>query len=929
VQFRLLGIVEAHADGEPVDLGHARQRCVLVTLLMQANRPVSVDQLVDRVWGESPPKRGRDSVYSYLSRLRTMLAGTPDVSIVRRGSGYVLVVDEATVDLHLFRHLVARARVADDDEQALSLYEQALGLWHGEAFAELDSPWLAATRTALDAERFAAELDHADLALRRGRHAELVAELSVRAGQHPLDERVAGQLMLALCRNGRQADALLHYQRIRSLLAEELGSEPGPGLAAVYRQVLTSDMEPTGPSSGTAPARSPMPRQLPSAPQSFTGRADELAVLTKTLDEQAAPGTATVAVSAVGGIGGIGKTSLVLRWTHQHVDRFPDGQLFVNLRGFDPVDPPMSPATALRGFLVGLGVDAQAVPDDVDAQAALYRGIVADKRMLIVLDNARDTAQLTPLLPGSATCTVLITSRHRLAGLAVAGARLLDLDVLSGTDARGLLATRLGDEVLAAEPDAVADLLRCCAGLPLAISIVAARAAAHPDFPLAALAAELRDATTRLDALDAGELTASLRAVFASSYRTLDDDAANLLGLLGLAPGADIGLSAVAGLVAVPTARARVLLHRLETAHLVQQHEFGRYRMHDLVRLFAIEQAQHDQAADRRTEALHRLVGYYLHTAYRGDRLLYPHRPPIDLDRPVPGCVPQALADADAAMAWFDAEHTCLLAAQRLAAERGWQREVWQLAWSLSAYHRRRGRWLDNGVMWRAALAAAEDLGDADVLAQAHKRLGGLLTRAGEHRGALEHLRRALTYTAEINDVAGQIDTHQALTLLWLTTGDAGQALTSAEDALCLAGTSGNPVWEADALNAVGMCEAELDRFPQAREHCEQALRLQRAHGNGEGEAETLDSLGYLEHRSGRHPEALDYYQQALTAYERLNFDSQRADTLERIGDTYAALGEPAKAADVWRQAMRLYEAQNRGAEADRIRQQIVALNSG
>ncbi|HVV19631.1 MAG TPA: BTAD domain-containing putative transcriptional regulator [Pseudonocardiaceae bacterium] len=913
MQFRLLGNVEAYAGGRPVDLGHARQRCVLATLLVEANRTVSVDQLVDRVWGDSPPKRGRDVVYSYLSRLRSTLAGATDVSIVRRGSGYALLIDEATVDLHRFRQLVGRARTAED---ALPLYEQALGLWHGEAFADLDTPWLAATRTALEAERFAAELDHADVALRGGRHAELVGELAVRAGRHPLDERIAGQYMLALYRNGRQADALRHYQRIRSRLADELGSDPSAGLEAVYRQVLTADAELPGPRSFTG---SPTPRQLPAAPQSFTGRADELAVLSKALDAEAS----TVAVSAIGGIGGIGKTSLVLRWAHDHLHRFPDGQLFVNLRGFDPAGAPMSPTTALRGFLVGLGVSAQSVPDDVDAQAALYRSLVADKRMLIVLDNARDTAQITPLLPGSASCTLLITSRSQLAGLAVTGARLLALDVLSDGEARGLLAARLGDETVAAEPEAVADLLRSCAGLPLAISIVAARAAAHPGFPLSALAAELRDATTRLDALDAGELTANLRAVFGSSYETLDAEAATLLGLLGLAPGPDIGLPAVASLAAVPAARARVLLHRLETAHLVQQYDIGRYRMHDLVRLYAIERARHSD------EALRRLVDFYLHTAHQGDHLLYPHRPPIDLERPVPGCVPAALADADEAMAWFDAEHACLLAAQRLAADREWHREVWQLAWSLSAYHRRRGRLHDDGVVWRAALAAAERLHDTTVLAQAHKRLGGMLARAGEHEGALEHLRQALAYTAELNDVAGQIDTHQALTVLWATMGDYQHALDSASAALDLARTSGNEVWQADALNAVGMCEAELDRFAPARAHCEEALRLQRSSGNGEGEAETLDSLGYLEHRSGNHAAALDYYRQALGVYDRLNFDYQKADTLERIGDAYASLGQPSQAADLWHQAIRMYETQNRTQAAEQLRDQVEGLTAG
>lgn len=917
MRFRLLGIVEAYAGDAPLDLGHPRQRCVLTTLLVDANRVVSVDQLVDRVWGENPPKRARDIVYSHLSRLRSTLAGAPGVSIERRGIGYALRVDEETVDLHRFRRLAARARTSRD-EDALSLYEQALGLWHGDAFADLDTPWLTMIRTAMAAERFAAELDHADLALHHGRHAELLGELAARAAEYPLDERVAGQYMLALHRSGRAADALRHYQLIRTQLANELGSDPSAELEGVYLQVLTGDAGPAARPDESVPSGSDVPRQLPAAPQWFTGRADELAVLTKALDAQASPEAATVAVSAIGGIGGIGKTWLVLRWAYEHLDRFPDGQLFVNLRGFDPADAPVSPAAALRGFLAGLGVDAQSMPDDVDAQAALYRSIVADRRMLIVLDNARDTAQVTPLVPGSPTCTLLITSRRRLAGLAITGARLLDLDVLNDTEARGLLAARLGAEAMAREPDAVADLLRCCAGLPLAISIVAARVQAHPDFPLAALAAELRDATTRLDALDAGELTANLRAVFASSHETLDDASATLLGRLGRAPGPDIGLAAVGSLAAVPTAQARVLLRQLETAHLVQRFQPGRYRMHDLIRLYAIERSGRDD-----TEALHRLVGFYLHTAHHGDRMLYPHRPPIDVARPPPGCVPQPLADVDDVMAWFDAEHPNLLAAQRLAADHGWHREVWQLAWSLSAYHRRRGRIRDDGDVWRAALHAAQELGDPDVLAQAYKRLGGTLARTGEHQRALEHLKRALAYLEDTNDIAGQIDTRQALTMVWVTMGDMPNAVDNAEAALELARASGNQVWEADALNAAGMCHAEVDHVERAREYCEAGLRLQRATGNGEGEAETLDSLGYLEHRCGRYDAALDYYQQALGVYERLDFDYQKADTLQRIGETYAALGRSADANVAWQQAIRMYETQNRTAAADDLRQQL------
>lgn len=503
VKFGLLGTTEARIDGLLVeDLGHPRQRHVLAALLIGANRPVPAKQLIDRVWAGRPPQRALGTLYSCISRLRRALApASRDVRIARQAGGYLLTVDPSAVDLHHFRRLVVRAGAAHRDERAADLLERALGLWRGEAFAAADTPWFNALRAVAHQERLAAELDLADIRLRRGDHARLLPELSARAQQHPLDERVAGQLMTALYRSGRAAEALDLYQAVRRRLADEPGIDPGPALRQLHQQVLTAApvlaTPAVRPATRSAPSPTPVPRQLPAPPLLFTGRTRELGLL----DSPFGPSTGqahSVVILAIGGVGGIGKTWLALHWAHENLERFPDGQLYVDLRGSTPLGEPVQPRTAVRGFLDALGADPATVPADPDAQAALYRGLTAGKRLLIVLDNARDTAQVAPLLPGSPTCTVIVTSRRRLAGLAVAhGARPLILDTLTDTEARRLLTRYLGTDRVAAEPEGVTALLDHCAGLPLAIGVLAARATTSPGVRLTELAAELHEEQTR------------------------------------------------------------------------------------------------------------------------------------------------------------------------------------------------------------------------------------------------------------------------------------------------------------------------------------------------------------------------------------------------------------------------------------------------
>ncbi|HEY0804948.1 MAG TPA: tetratricopeptide repeat protein, partial [Pseudonocardiaceae bacterium] len=689
----------------------------------------------------------------------------------------------------------------------------------------------------------------------------------------------------------------------------------------------------------------------PAPPRLFTGRTTELADLDKALDEQVGPGGtmvisaiggvggigntttsldagATVVISAVRGAGGIGKTALALHWAYQHLHRFPDGQLYVNLRGFDPSGHAVAASDAVRGFLIGLGVDPATLPVELDDQAARYRSLVAGKRMLIVLDNARDLDQVIPLLPGSPSCTVLVTSRRHLAGLAALyDAHLLDLDVLPEPDAHDLLARLLGPERLVAEPASVADLLAVCAGLPLAVRIVAARAEHHPTFPLAVLADELRGVSARLDGLDAGDLLVNLCAVLSWSVRTLSPQAASLFGVLGSAPGPDISLPAAAALTALPERQVRAVLRELEHVSLVQQHMPGRYRMHDLIRLYATDTADHEVGGDVREVALRRVLDFYTHTAHTADRLLDPHRQAIQLDPPGPGVRPQPLPDVPAALSWLDTEHPALLAAQHTAASHAWHPGVWQLAWVLETFHIRRGHRHDRLAVWRAALAAAPHLPDPTPRIKAHRFLGRAYAVLGRHEEGTGHLHQALALAKEHHDPDQQAHTHLGLAAAWTLRGDDRQALNHTTHALNLYRAINQPEWEADALNQVGWLTALQGEYDTAHAHCQAALTLHRQHHNPDGEASTLDSLGYIAHHTGHHEQAIRHYQQALTLRRALGNIYDATDTLDALGHPHAALGEREQARVVWREALALYQEQGRDTGATRIQQQLDNLD--
>jgi tetratricopeptide (TPR) repeat protein len=668
-----------------------------------------------------------------------------------------------------------------------------------------------------------------------------------------------------------------------------------------------------------------VPRQLPARPGLFTGRMRELAELTDSATVKP-EFKGTTPIMVVSGMGGIGKTWLALEWAHENADRFPDGQLYVNLRGYDLSGTPVSPEAAVRGFLDALCQSQREIPMDTDAQAALYRYQVSGKRMLIVLDNARGGAQVVPLLPQSPSCTVLITTRHQPTELIVAhGAKPLTLGTLTGSEGRELLAKRLGSERTEAEPEAVDELVASCAGLPLALGIVAAYAATHSYFPLAALASELGNASARLDLLDGGDLSANLRTVLSLSYQALEKKTAEVFRMLGFAPGPDIGEQAAAVLMGLPIDQVRNLLRRLEDAHLVQRYSPTRYRMHDLVRLYAAECVQEDD--EEAAAKLRRLIAYYIHSSYAGERLLYPDRKKVDIGEPPSGFEIPRFTDDTSILKWFDEEHPCLIAAQAAATRLGWQECIWQLAWTLHGYLWRRGHLHEQLSTWKAGLAAAQELGDSTVEGLAHRLLGQAYARARLLTEALDHLYRGRELAKEAGDTHGEARSYYDLVMVWKQKNDDRVALNHAKEAFRLFQTLDNPVWKAEALDRMGWHQARLGHYVEARASCQEALELFGQKYNRQGQAITLDTLGYIAHHRGEYDEALTYYQKSLELCRDLGATYDEADILEHLGLSLAALERRAEARLVWQQALHLNRTQERIADANRVEQQLAALD--
>ena len=660
MQVRLLGPVDILADGAPRPVAGRRRRAVLAGLALNSGAVVSADHLIDIGWPEATGPVNANTLQCQVSQLRQVMQ---DSTVIRAmPPGYLLDLGDEGTDVQVAQRLLREGTRAADPASRVRLLTEAAALWRGQPLADTTGQaWLDGQAQRLELLGLQVKRAWLDARLAAGEHAALLPELEHMAHEHPLDEQVHARLMLALYRCGRQSDALGAYQRVCRTLREELGLDPGAELrdlhTAILRQDLALSLPAYGPgragtpgsaASGADPAaqdppgrdgpRAPVPAQLPLAVPAFAGRRAELARLDALLDGRgqgrlASP--ATVVISAVSGTAGVGKTALAVHWAHQVTGQFPDGQLYVNLRGFDPGGAAVEPGKVLREFIEAFGVPAAGIPVDLAARAGLYRSLLAGKRLLVLLDNAHSAEQVRPLLPGSPGCLALVTSRNELTGLVVTeGAHPLSLDLLGPRDARDLLACRLGETRLAAGPGAVAEIIRRCAGLPLALAIAATRAAFQPGFSLAAVAAELREASRALDPFGGGDPATDVRAVFSWSYRALTPAAARLFRLTGLHPGHSIGIAGAASAAAVPAGQARALLAELTRAHLLTEPAPGRYVFHDLLRAYARELAEGSDSAGDRAAAEGRIIEHYRHTAQRAAALLEPYVAPIALEPP-------------------------------------------------------------------------------------------------------------------------------------------------------------------------------------------------------------------------------------------------------------------------------------------------------
>lgn len=952
MRFALLGSLAAYRGDVAMELGSVKQRLVLATLLSRPSEAVPAAVLDAALWGEDPPPSAAANRRTYVRGLRSVLGE----GLVRTPGGYLLLVGPGQRDIDLFDQAAAHGRRAlaqGDTALACQELNLALELWRGPVLDGLPVPDVLTRWAArLEERRCHAEEDFAAALLGEDRCAEVVRRMRDLVDAHPLRQRAWARLMLGLHRTGDLSGALEAYRRARDELVRETGLEPGPELTRLHEDILRQrgGPESTGPgaaetgvtggpgagpapgasnetpSSGTPPPSeapsSDIPRQLPSVTPDFVGRGAALSALDTCLTAGPAGRPPTATIIAVTGMAGVGKSALVLHWAHRVAERFPDGQLHVNLRGYDE-EGALPAADALQGFIEALGVPQSRIPAGEEARSGLFRSLLAARRMLVVLDNARDSAHVRPLLPGAGHSTVVVTSRERLGGLVAGeGARPVGLDVLTEAESIGVLVRHLGERV-AAEPAAAAEIVAATGRLPLALAVVAGRVAGHPSFPLHTFAAELRPAGAVLDAME----DADARRAMTWSCRALTADGARLFRLLGLHPGPELTPGAAAALAGAPERDVRTRLRELTRLHLLTEQTPGRYVFHDLVRAHAAELARTQESREERHAARERLYDHLLHRAHRAAVLVQPQWNAIT---PVPslgydGMDPACDAGADAALAWFAAELQVLLRAAAQAARHGFDTYCWQLAWAITAYLAPHGLWQDQRAVQETALAAAERADDpagqamaCRLLARAHSRLGG--ADAAEAR-----LRRALDLYTALDDTAGRAQTLHNYVELCFMAGRSAEALRHGNEALRLHRLSGNRDGEARTLNAIGWLHASEGAYARAIDSCSQALAHQRRTGDHNGQAATLDSLGYAYHRLAHYDRALASYDEAITLFRASADRYHEAETLVRLGETHEATGRTPDARRAWQAAAALFDALH-DPEADAVRERLARV---
>jgi DNA-binding SARP family transcriptional activator len=915
MRYRILGPIEVLHDGQPLAIGGPQQQALLAVLLLNANHVVSTDRLIADIWGDEPPVAARDLLRGCVARLRRVLSADPQ-PLLKRGPGYVLQVQPGELDLHRFEELATAALVDGSivgPERAADLLHEALALWRGPALDGVAPDVCRAEAARLEEQRLSLLEQRVDLELQLGRHDRLIGELRLHLRAHPLRERLWAQLMLALHAADRQAEALAAYRQVREMLVEELGMEPGATLRRVEQAILSGG-DPfevyrsahAVPTAGRAPPPPPPPgqavaAQLPPGPSAFTGRTAHLKQLDTLL-----PGDATaVVIAVITGTAGVGKTGLAVHWAHHLRSRFDDGQLFVDLRGYAP-GPPVRPIEALAGFLRALGVPAQQLPADLDQAAGLYRSLLADRRVLVLLDNAADCDQVRPLLPGGPGCLVLVTSRDQLTGLvAHDGAHRIPLDVLTPGEAQTLLTHLLGPERTGAEPGATADLAAACANLPLALRIAAANLDNHPGQLLADHVAELNDRDNLTALAVHGDDQSAVRVAFDRSYGRLPAAARRLFRLCGLVPGPDVTAGSAAALAGTTPHEAGSLLARLAAASLLAEAAPGRYGCHDLLRRYAAERVH----AGEQAPATKRLYDWYLHSTDSAVTMLYPQVVRLPVPAPGAGVHTADLTDHSQALEWLDAERLNLVAATTHAARDGPRPVAVLLADAMRGYLMARMHTVDWMTVAEAGLAAAEAEADVCGQASAEVSLGNAYQRLSEYSTAAEHYRRALALSRQAGWLEGQAGILGSMGNLHWFWAQLPDAIDHYAEALTLNRRTGRVAGQAMNLGSLGTTFRHLGLLPQAAEHMVQAVALFRQVGSRNGEAIALGNLGEIHRDLGRFSDAVRDLTQALTLYRQTGDRGGEADTLRLLAAVRSDTGDSARAVEFAHEAMALARA--------------------
>ncbi|MEU1570147.1 BTAD domain-containing putative transcriptional regulator [Streptomyces collinus] len=869
----------------------------------------------------------------------------------------------------------------------------ALELWRGTAFADAAHHLFAAQETArLEELRQTAREIRTTALLVQGRITEALDAAQELTTAHPLRETGWALLLRALYLAGRHAEALQRYTELRRHLADELGLEPGPPLRALHQGILHHDLPPlhsagarnrsgaasvpgggteqgrdpigparsggpdegeaaapAGPAAGdaadaadrsdarrapateeeTTPSPLARPAQLPGGLPAFAGRAAEGAWLSAVSGAPDRPGPTAASVVVISGTPGVGKTTFAVHHAHRIASSFPDGQLFVNLCGFHPHAPAVDPGTVLHGFLTALGVPAQRIPEDTPARSTLFRSLLADRRILLVLDNARDEQQVRPLLPAGAGCLTLITSRNQLPGLiATDGAKPLTLALPSQTEAHQALERRLGSERLAAEPTATAEIIRLCGRLPLAMAVVAARAELDPSFPLHAIVDDLQHTHGDLDAFTGFDASTDVRTVFSWSYRSLDEHAARLFRFLALHPGPHITAPAAAGLVGLPLARTRRALAALTGSCLVEQPLPGRYSLHDLLRCYAGELTQIHDAAQERHHATLRVLDHYMFTAYEANQLLKQDTTAeLDLGAPGPGVAPEKFTGVKQATRWFTAEHRVLTALLHSAVSQQLDHHTTGLAWSLKEHLQRQEFWPEAITALTPALEVARRQGNRLEEGRCLRHLGSIHGNLGHQEEALRHLRRATTIFEQLDATGEQARAHYVMACALFLFGRVQEAVTFSERGLELSRQTGEELWLAECLLELAWFHANLGRLEKSLQYSEEGIALFQRLDAPWQLAQGWDIVGYTLRALGRYEESVATYQRATRAFEELGDHRNAIGTLMRLGDTRLAQGDREGARADWVQALETADERAMRHSAQQVRDRLTALD--